>query len=94
MKKQKNMIKAPRSYNYVTFKLVKHGVSMNSAGEGQHRAELHDRGVECGEDGEGFSVGVEPAEEVWDGRDADRAVSNQQAEQRQHEKSLCDRWPS
>ena len=74
--------------------MFKHGASLDSAGEGQHRAELHDRGVECGEDREGLSVGVEPAEEVWDGRHADRAVSHQQAEQRQHEEPLCDCRPS
>ena len=62
------------------FKLLKHGALINFAGEGQHRAELHDRGVERGEDREGLSVGVEPAEEVGDGCNADRAVSNQQAE--------------
>ena len=77
-------------YIYAPIKLV---ASLISSGERQHRAELHDRGVECGQDGEGFSVGVESSEEVWDGRNVDGAFPYQQAEQRQHEKPLRDCRP-
>ena len=77
-------------YTYTPIKLV---ASLISLGERQHRAELHDRGVECGQDREGFSVGVESSEEVWDGRNVDGAFPYKQAEQRQHEKPLRDCRP-
>ena len=44
------------SAHYTPIELV---ASLISSGERQHRAELHDRGVERGQDREGFSVGVE-----------------------------------